>query len=65
MGRGIFDFIFVLIGAFFYWSISGFIGKFDDYMSSYKELNRKYDKNFFTGFAIFSFVAIILYKIFS
>jgi hypothetical protein len=41
--------IIVSTGAFFYWTMSGFNGTFNDYMSRYYDTDDKYDKNFWTG----------------
>lgn len=42
----------VSIGAFIFWLLSGFKGKFNDLMSRYYESDQKFDKNYFVGFAI-------------
>ena len=47
----------VSVGPFFYWTLSGFKGTFDDWMSRYYDTDKKYYKNFLTGLAL---LAIIL-----
>ena len=57
--------LFVSTGAFFYWTLSGFKGNFDDYMSRYHDSDNKYDKNYWTGFGILGLTAIVILSIFS
>jgi hypothetical protein len=52
--------IIVAIGAFFYWTISGYSGKFNDHMSRYYDRNTKFDKNYWTGVAIIVAVLIVV-----
>jgi hypothetical protein len=55
--------IIVSTGAFFYWTMSGFNGTFNDYMSRYYDTDNKYDKNFWTGLGLFVVLAIIVYGV--
>ena len=48
--------IIVSTGAAFYWILSGFKGTFNDYMSRYYDRDNKYDKNYWTGFALLAFM---------
>ena len=57
--------LFVAVGAFFYWTLSGYKGKFDDYMSRYYDSDNKYDKNYLTGMGILALIAILIQGIFS
>ena len=57
--------LFVALGAFFYWTLSGYKGKFDDYMSRYYDSDNKYDKNYFTGLGILALIIISILGIFS
>lgn len=57
--------IIVATGAGFYWMLSGFRGTFNDYMSRYYESNSKYDKNFWTGIAVWAFIAVVLHAVLS
>lgn len=51
--------IIVGTGAFFYWTTSGYKGKFNDYMSRYYDSDTMSDKNFWTGLVILFFVVMI------
>lgn len=55
--------IIVATGAFFYWTLSGYKGSFNDYMSRYYDDDNKYDRNYWTGLAILLVVSIVVFKI--
>lgn len=57
--------IVVSTGAFFYWMLSGFKAKFNDYMSGQHEANAKYYKNFVTGVVIYTVIIAIIIKVIS
>jgi len=60
MGSHFSKFIFVASGAFFYWTLSGYNGKFDDYMSRHSDNDAKYFKNFFTGMTLIGTILVII-----
>jgi hypothetical protein len=47
--------LLVSTGAFLFWTLSGYKGAFNDYMSRYHERDGRYYKNYFTGLAIIIF----------
>ena len=51
--------IIVSMGAFFYWTLSGFKGTFNDYMSRYYDADTKYDRNYLTGLGLLFLVVVI------
>lgn len=50
--------IFVSTGAFFYWTLSGYKGSFNDQMSRYYEYNARYEKNYWTGLGLLFLIVI-------
>ena len=65
MPIGILRFIVVATGAFFYWAINGFSGKFDDEMSGVRESSTKSIRNLITGTVILTIVGILVISFFS
>jgi hypothetical protein len=57
--------IFVSTGAFVYWTISGYKGTFDDYMSRFSDTDNKYEKNYWTGAGLITLVTMIILGILS
>jgi len=55
--------VIVSTGAFFYWTMSGYKGTFDDYMSRYNDTDNKYDKNYWAGLGLLTAFAIIVLAI--
>ena len=52
--------IFIIIGSFFYWGTKGFKNKWRDEFSGPYDLDKKYDKNLYTGFLITIFLILII-----
>jgi hypothetical protein len=65
MGLDLSKLVFVSTGAFFYWTLSGFKGTFNDYMSRYHDTDAKYFKNYWTGLALVAILMIIILGVFS
>lgn len=63
MGASFLGLVVIATGAFFYWSLSGFKGKFDDYMSRYHDDDVKYFKNLMTGLCILSILFMLIYRV--
>jgi hypothetical protein len=57
--------IIVSTGAFFYWSVSGYRGTFNDRMSRYYDAGTRYEKNYWTGLGVLFFIVIIILGIVS
>lgn len=53
--------LIVSTGAFVYWTLSGYKGKFNDHMSRYYDSDTKYDKNYITGLGVLVVLAIIIF----
>ena len=56
--------VIVSTGAFFYWTLSGYKGKFNDYMSRYYDTDTKYNKNYWTGLGLLAFLVTIILGIY-
>lgn len=63
MGSSFLGLVVVATGAFLYWTLSGFKGKFDDYMSRYHDGDVKYFKNLLTGLCILSILFMLIYRV--
>lgn len=55
--------VIVSTGAFFYWALTGFKGKFNDRMSRYYDDDAKYYKNFVTGLIVLVVLFLLVYRI--
>jgi hypothetical protein len=53
--------IIVSMGAFFFWTLSGYKGTFNNYMSRYYEADSKYEKNYWTGLALLAVLSITVF----
>ena len=60
MPRLIENFIFQIIGAFFFWAIKGFKGKLDDEMTGPYELGPKRIRNFLSALIILGLGAAVI-----
>lgn len=56
-------FVFVSMGAGFYWALAGFAGTFNSFMSKPGDFDAKYWKNLSTGIALTLLLVTILYRI--
>ncbi len=56
------SFIFIVVGAFFFWMIKGFKGKFDDEMTRVNESSTKDLRNFITGLIIIIGITYLLFS---
>lgn len=65
MRANVTTFIIVSAGAFFYWTLSGYKGSFNDYMSNHYDTDKKYDKNYWTGLGLLSVIVITILGIVS
>ncbi len=52
--------IIVSTGAFFYWTLSGYKGSFDEHMSRYYDNDNKYDKNYWAGLLLITFIVMTI-----
>ncbi|NVN95075.1 MAG: hypothetical protein HXX18_07330 [Bacteroidetes bacterium] len=59
----IFRFIIILTGAFFFWTIKGFKGKFNDEMTGRFDTSFKDVRNFIAGLLILCMIAFLIFNI--
>lgn len=62
MFRGVESFLIRVIGAFFFWAIKGFKGKFDDEMTGINDSSGKDFRNVIVGFVLILITVFLFFN---